>query len=95
MVRRSSARHRRPVIWDSGTVKRMWLWMEPVNSNTGKRIKMSRGIFAKTWKTIILLAFVVLVVHCYLTRGRKYTLKIFIGGIILGVIGSIGVCSVQ
>jgi hypothetical protein len=31
--------------------------MEPVNSNTGKRIKMSRGIFAKTWKTIILLAF--------------------------------------
>jgi len=34
---------------------------------------------------IIFFAFILLLIHCYLTRGKNYTLKIFLGGIILFV----------
>ena len=34
---------------------------------------------------IIFFAFILLLIHCYLTRGRNYTLKVFLGGIIIFV----------
>ena len=35
---------------------------------------------------IIFFAFILLLIHCYFTRGKKYTLIIFLGGILLFVV---------